>query len=105
MVVNRQSNAPADGDSLLPSATAKSVTVAGEITCLPHRDSSGPQTLECAFGLKTEDGVYYGLRDNSQQLMDLPAGQVVKVTGALATRTDSKYQDVGVITIEAVEKQ
>ena len=33
----------------------------GEFVCLPHTDTTGPQTEECAFGLKTADGKYYAL--------------------------------------------
>lgn len=37
----------------------KRVTMEGEIVCLPHRNTSGPQTMECAFGIKTDEGEYY----------------------------------------------
>lgn len=37
------------------------VSLEGEYTCLPHRDTSGPQTLECALGLKTDRGDHYAL--------------------------------------------
>jgi len=40
---------------------AYEATLIGVSTCLPHRDQSGPQTLECAFGIKTDEGDYYGL--------------------------------------------
>lgn len=36
-------------------------TLSGEYVCLPHRDTTGPQTDECAFGLKTEAGEYYAV--------------------------------------------
>ena len=36
-------------------------TLIGIPECLPHRDQTGPQTLECAFGIKLDDGTYYGL--------------------------------------------
>ena len=42
---------------MLPAPT----TLAGVATCLPHRDTEGPQTLECALGLRTDDGIYYAL--------------------------------------------
>jgi hypothetical protein len=41
-----------------------SATLTGEYTCLPHTNTEGPQTLECAFGLKTEEGLYYALDFN-----------------------------------------
>ena len=36
-------------------------SLAGEVVCLPHADTSGPTTLECAIGLRTEAGEYYAL--------------------------------------------
>lgn len=36
-------------------------TLTGEFVCLPHKDTSGPQTMECAFGLKTDVDEYYAL--------------------------------------------
>ncbi len=42
-------------------ASAQVIVLEGEVVCLPHRDTSGPTTLECAYGLKTDAGTYYGL--------------------------------------------
>lgn len=36
-------------------------TLSGVQTCLPHKDTSGPQTLECAIGMKTDSSEYYVL--------------------------------------------
>ena len=36
-------------------------TLTGIQTCLPHKDTSGPQTLECAIGMMTDAGEYYVL--------------------------------------------
>lgn len=36
-------------------------TISGVQTCLPHKDTSGPQTLECATGMKADSGKYYAL--------------------------------------------
>lgn len=36
-------------------------TLSGEVVCLPHADTSGPTTLECALGLKTDVGEHYAL--------------------------------------------
>lgn len=36
-------------------------TLTGEYLCLPPVDQNGPQTLECALGLKTDSGEYYAL--------------------------------------------
>jgi hypothetical protein len=47
-----------DGDWLISSMTKgaysempKRITVEGIWECLPHKNSSGPQTMECAFGI------------------------------------------------------
>lgn len=36
-------------------------TLSGVQVCLPHKDTTGPQTLECAIGMKTDSGEYYAL--------------------------------------------
>ncbi len=36
-------------------------TLTGTHVCLPHADTSGPQTMECAIGMKTDTGEYYAL--------------------------------------------
>lgn len=36
-------------------------TLTGTQVCLPHRDTSGPHTMECALGMKTDTGEYYAL--------------------------------------------
>ncbi len=48
---------------LAPSAplAQQGVTLEGTHVCLPHKDASGPQTLECALGIVTDDGTYYAL--------------------------------------------
>ena len=40
---------------------SRRVTLTGKQVCLQHRDTTGPQTLECAMGIQTTDGKYYGL--------------------------------------------
>lgn len=40
---------------------SRRVTLTGRQVCLPHRDTMGPQTLECAMGIQTNDGKYYAL--------------------------------------------
>lgn len=43
------------------SGNQETVALEGKFVCLPHRDTSGPQTLECAFGVETDDKTYYAL--------------------------------------------
>jgi hypothetical protein len=60
----------------------KTVKLTGTFACLPHRDTSGPQTLECAFGIKTDDGFYYSL-DTSPlgNIVTYPTGTRLEVEG------------------------
>ena len=44
-----------------PPATPEQVALTGTYACLPHKASSGPQTLECAIGLQASDGSFYAL--------------------------------------------
>ncbi len=36
-------------------------TFTGVQTCLPHKNTSGPRTLECAIGIQTDTNEYYAL--------------------------------------------
>lgn len=82
-------------------------TLSGEYLCLPHVDTSGPQTLECAFGLKTDDGTYYALDFNlmSQAILDLQTGQHISASGVvtpierLSTDHWQKYPIVGIFSV------
>ncbi len=46
-----------------PSAdyTPQRASLEGRYICLPHVNTEGPQTLECAFGIQTPDGSYYAI--------------------------------------------
>ena len=62
----RQNPQPVEpGSSYL---TPQQVSLTGIYLCLPHRDTSGPQTMECALGMQTDDGAYYALDFNSAQI-------------------------------------
>ncbi len=60
-------------------------TLTGTYLCLPHRDTSGPQTLECALGLQTDNGDYYALDFNlvSQGVPNFKTGDRLSVKGIL----------------------
>ena len=79
------------------TVTYADVTIKGESTCLPHK-GSGPQTLECAQGVKTTSGAYYAIdgvvdrnnKDNS-----------IEVTGTLRpASTDTTYDIAGTIKVK-----
>ncbi len=78
------------------------IVIQGKIVCLPHKNTSGGETMECAFGLKDNQGRYFGLRDtdptykNVQNVgMDVP----VEVEGTFTPSTESNYKDIGVIDV------
>ncbi len=57
-------------------------TLSGTFDCLPHKDTSGGQTMECAFGILADDGFYYALRiDDFEMLNSFQAGQRGTVQG------------------------
>lgn len=84
--------------------TSSQITVVGTQACLPHKDQTGPQTLECAIGLKTTHG-YYGLKNIPQADLisnKLSTTKPFMVTGTLETGTDSKYDTLGTITVSSI---
>lgn len=83
------------------------VTLSGTYVCLPHLDTSGPKTMECAFGLKTDDGVYYAVNfgqsaDSMSQFQSgahITAEGFVVIKEALSTDQWQKYNMKGIFTI------
>lgn len=94
---------PKEEQSLVPPAGP--IEIAGEFTCLPHRDTSGPQTMECAFGLRDDNGLFYGLRDSdpTYQNMMQGTGTKVGVVGTFEPSQDEKYATVGTITVTSMQ--
>jgi hypothetical protein len=91
-----------------PSATPTPgrVSLKGQMVCLPHKNTSGLQTLECAFGLLGDDGKYYGLRDTDPQYKNvsgLPMNQEVVVNGQFIPKEDQVYQSIGIIEVDSVK--
>lgn len=81
------------------------LTISGEIDCLPHK-GSGERTLECAYGLRSDDGNHYGLEGLSQEdLMTgkVSVGRVVEVRGWFRPALPSeKYDIAGTIEIDSL---
>jgi hypothetical protein len=78
----------------------------GRMVCLPHRNASGPQTLECAFGLLAEDGNYYALKDtdpNYKNVSGISTDTPIRVTGTFTPKEDSKYKSIGIIEVVKIE--
>ncbi|PIQ91606.1 MAG: hypothetical protein COV70_02795 [Parcubacteria group bacterium CG11_big_fil_rev_8_21_14_0_20_39_22] len=58
-------------------------TLTGEYVCLPHKDTTGPQTDECANGIRTDIGEYYAidLYLMSQEHRPLSVGDKISANG------------------------
>ena len=84
-------------------------TVQGEYVCLPHKDTEGPQTLECAFGIKADDGTHYALSMNDELQSQFQTGKRAVVEGlivpteALSTDQWRKYDMKGVMQVETAQ--
>ncbi len=83
-------------------------TLTGTYLCLPHTNTSGPQTLECAFGLQTDEGTYYALDFNllPNAVQTLQTGSTITATGTvtpierLSTDHWRKYPITGIFSVE-----
>jgi hypothetical protein len=84
----------------------QSISLNGHIVCLPHRDKTGPQTEECAYGLQGDDKYYYGLLGLDQsQLIDgtVSPQKYVSVVGTLQQpAANDKYDIYGNINISTI---
>lgn len=84
-------------------------TLTGEYVCLPHRDTKGPQTLECALGMKTDSNEYYALDFNlvSGEAQKLMTGDRFTATGTitplemLSSDHWQKYNIEGIFSVSA----
>lgn len=70
-------------------------TLVGEYVCLPHRNAEGPQTDECALGLKTDVGEYFAIDFGlmSQAQPALSVGDRISASGVITPveRLSSEY--------------
>jgi len=71
---------------------------------LPHKDNSGPVTLECAIGIVDENKAYFSLSDPEQKFIsDLVTGKKYRISGFYSSSAESKYKIDGQIKIEKIE--
>lgn len=82
-------------------ATGGTVSLSGKMVCLPHKNTDGPQTLECAYGLQTDDNRYYGLQ-YSPFPSNVNVGDRVQVKGTLEPAGDSNYAITGTIKVDTI---
>ncbi len=92
-----------------PPGTSAPINITGEITCLPKK-GSGPQTLECAIGLKGNNGLYYGLKNLSlYPNFAISTGTMVEVSGNFMAEEmfgpgNSRYDIAGTIDITSIKE-
>ncbi len=85
-----------------PAPNPTDIAVGGTLACLPHKNTTGPQTLECAIGLRTDDGRYYGLQQLSTQDSQTSFNTRVYISGTTEPPTaDTLYDVVGTIKVSS----
>lgn len=96
--VSNDPNAPANLGQGQP------IQIEGELVCLPHRNTDGPTTLECAFGLIDMNGTYYALRDTDPNYSNVsqPMGEPMMVEGFFTAQEDQRYQSIGIIEVTSI---
>lgn len=97
-----------------PSPTPQvpvSVTEHGEYVCLPHKNKTGPQTLECALGLESHEGEFFSMDTSGlplEKTMSFNVGDHIFVEGnfvpveALSSDHWQKYDIKGIIRVEHI---
>jgi hypothetical protein len=93
------------------SELPKRETIVGFWECLPHKDTTGPQTDECAFGIAVDqsDGHYaVDTRLMSTYPVDFATGTKVRVSGIVTPvemlNSIQKYDIDGIISATTIEK-
>jgi hypothetical protein len=99
------SSTPAVSSSASPRPSGAEIKVTGKVVCLPHKDQGGPQTMECAYGIQTADGKYYGVKDDSGMIIKFNIGDSVVVTGGVSVPDETeRYNVVGNLMASNVTK-
>lgn len=100
---SQANNSPKNG-SAQPADASPTTATEGAFECLPAK-GDGPQTFECAWGLKADDGKVYELRtDDPNPLSSVAMGSRIRVTGTIIEVASDKYDIIGAIRIEKVEQ-
>ncbi len=93
------------------SELPQQMSITGIWECLPHKDTTGPQTMECAFGIaKDQSDGHYAIDTSlmSTYPVDFATGTHVRVQGIVtpANQLNSiqKYDIDGVIQATSIQK-
>lgn len=86
-------------------------SIVGFWECLPHKDTSGPQTMECAFGIAVDQSDGHFAVDTSLMStypVDYATGTKVRVTGIVTPANQlsspQRYDIDGIIRATTIEK-
>ncbi|MES2930725.1 MAG: hypothetical protein V4665_02995 [Patescibacteria group bacterium] len=94
-------------------SSTEPVSVDGVWECLPHKVTTGPQTMECAFGIKAATGdVHYALNLGSFEgsFNTTPTNARIHVEGTLIPQNASnasmweKYAIKGIIQVTSIKR-
>jgi hypothetical protein len=94
---------------------SRTKTIQGTLICLPNKNAKGPQTTECAYGLKAANGDNYAVTIDSSsylspELEQPKAGMHLEVTGlvvpieAISSDIWFKYDIKGIIQVSSIKK-
>ena len=81
------------------------ITITGHLVCLPYINDSGPQTMECAFGLVDDAGNYYRLKNTDPEnnnINSISGDTNIEIQGVFIPGRDKVYQGVGLIEISKI---
>ena len=92
--------------------TSAKIKIRGEYSCLPPKDNQQEITLECALGIKGDDGSYYGLNTGALETdvaTKLQIGDRVEAEGNLTPIEEGepswrKYDIKGIILTSSLFK-
>ncbi len=99
---------PSENDGTSPGVVVPAdgpIVIKGTMLCLPHKNTSGTQTMECAYGLKDDMERYFALSDSDPNYMNIigvPMNVQVQVEGIFGARANSNYQDIGIISVTKI---
>lgn len=98
--ITPEGNSFVNPEQIVPS---QPISMTGELICLPHKNTDGPQTLECAFGIQNENGENYAISDPEMKFVTaMTNGQSYQITGLFTPESESKYDIVGTIELISI---
>lgn len=103
--VSTRISAPDNSEVISIYSDGEEVHLLGQVVCLPHQDSDGPQTMECAYGFQDETGVYFHLSDTSGDysvISAVPMNEPVRLDGIYRPTEPNQYKQSGKIEVTEI---